>query len=1026
MQKGRNNTYQHFLEDEDLYCSYCGFPLDPSNKDLIFQHFKCRNCGHSFRIPNDDDKFKEYRQTLYEAIDDLPNKNDIEIAYKKEFRDVDLQYSLYEAALYTKNFKKTSAKFKIKAKAIDEDIKNPHYPLSNKGKELLQNYKSFVQKIKVRSKALFISLIVFICLLACAVGIGFFPKTSNSVWKNEIATVSTKSSFWNKVAALGIEFTVENIESGSSAHSVATRALDGELSEFFLLDLKLTKDGIKHENKNSLNVVVDIPSHYEKHNVAVYHILDDGNREEVACTVSPTSDTVSFVTEHFSMFAIGVKPYNVVMETGTSFVVENQKTVWGELVSEPRLPDRTGYVFNGWFLNDTPWDFSKDFVTHDITLTAKWTPKNYTITLDSNNGSNNSTSTITAIYDQIISISDPYYHGYRFMGWFDENGNQYKTGAWKTDNDVSLKAKWELIVFNIVYDGNGANSGSTADPAEIYHNVNFTTALVKNEFYRTGYSFIGWNTKADGSGLSFEDQNQISFIDAVDSNNTVKLYAQWSNHKYNILFNINTPDYAMLNEYTGDISGKMQIKEIEYDTRSTLPKNSFAISGWKFMGWSEDKHGEAVYSDNYTVLNLSADDGALIVLYAVWEVDPYSIGKYVKNGSTVYGTNEKNSYIVYNLINETPKLKNLKNAIIDWSRCEEGEHDYISAVNSSGTRYGGGDNDLDITNLNNVYFIGNPNSTYTNLFIYLTDYTNGTKVNIYFDSFKFNGLIKSKNHPTNLELSIYAQNDNYITACKEKYAISTFNDIRFLGEGNITVTGRNGANATVKGGNGADGEPAINVKAIYVSMTGRCTIIGGNGGNGMVGEKGQNGNTNNNYDKIYDNYNGIFGAHIQTIYRYHQATAGLSGQNGGNGGNGALPVECDIFVANIGSVKLVYGNGGNGGDGGKGGDGGVGRDAHGSVSGIAFITFYEPGKGGNGGVGGKGGDAGHTASEEYSFDLTNIQVIKGKSGKAGSGGLGGNAGRGGYGDSVSATANNYSAGNAKSGDPGKKGNDGNP
>ena len=51
-------------------------------------------------------------------------------------------------------------------------------------------------------------------------------------------------------------------------------------------------------------------------------------------------------------------------------------------------------------------------------------------------------------------------------------------------------------------------------------------ALRKNSLTCTGYVFVGWNTKADGSGQGFSDGQQVLNL-TIEDNGTVKLYAQW-------------------------------------------------------------------------------------------------------------------------------------------------------------------------------------------------------------------------------------------------------------------------------------------------------------------------------------------------------------------------------------------------------------------------------------------------------------------------------------------------------------------
>ena len=87
----------------------------------------------------------------------------------------------------------------------------------------------------------------------------------------------------------------------------------------------------------------------------------------------------------------------------------------GEKAIEPDVPSRQGYQFTDWYLDDTKYDFNTA-VTGNMTLTAKWTAKSYTITFDTNGGSD--IGHITQDYGtQITAPADPTREGYTFIGW---------------------------------------------------------------------------------------------------------------------------------------------------------------------------------------------------------------------------------------------------------------------------------------------------------------------------------------------------------------------------------------------------------------------------------------------------------------------------------------------------------------------------------------------------------------------------------------------------------------------------------
>ena len=87
----------------------------------------------------------------------------------------------------------------------------------------------------------------------------------------------------------------------------------------------------------------------------------------------------------------------------------------GEKAIEPDVPSRQGYQFTGWYLGGTKYDFNAA-VTGDMTLTAKWTANQYTITFDTDGGSK--IDPITQDYGtQITAPADPTREGYTFIGW---------------------------------------------------------------------------------------------------------------------------------------------------------------------------------------------------------------------------------------------------------------------------------------------------------------------------------------------------------------------------------------------------------------------------------------------------------------------------------------------------------------------------------------------------------------------------------------------------------------------------------
>ena len=76
--------------------------------------------------------------------------------------------------------------------------------------------------------------------------------------------------------------------------------------------------------------------------------------------------------------------------------------------------------------------------------------------------------------------------------------------------------------YKVAFNGNGSTSGSTATKTCTY---NTDCTLTSNGFSRTGYSFSGWNTKADGSGTNYANGAKVK---TLATSGTVTLYAKWT------------------------------------------------------------------------------------------------------------------------------------------------------------------------------------------------------------------------------------------------------------------------------------------------------------------------------------------------------------------------------------------------------------------------------------------------------------------------------------------------------------------
>lgn len=97
-----------------------------------------------------------------------------------------------------------------------------------------------------------------------------------------------------------------------------------------------------------------------------------------------------------------------------------------------------------------------------------------------------------------------------------------QTGIVADDDSLVISYYYLAETFTVKFDRNGGDSGNMED-ATFSRGV--THLLPTNLFQKQGYIFVGWNTVADGSGISYSDGQSIRNL-GIDGQ-TITLYAQW-------------------------------------------------------------------------------------------------------------------------------------------------------------------------------------------------------------------------------------------------------------------------------------------------------------------------------------------------------------------------------------------------------------------------------------------------------------------------------------------------------------------
>ena len=275
--------------------------------------------------------------------------------------------------------------------------------------------------------------------------------------------------------------------------------------------------------------------------------------------------------------------------------------------------------------------------TVPITLVAQWKANTYTVSYNNNGGSGCSSKTVTynSTYGELCT---PTRSGYVFIGWFDEsykdkplnyyadtyadlknafgydtdslynhylnNGknegrkiSQYTSSdTYSTAGNKTIYAGWYAKKYTISYNANNGSGTMSSDTVK----SGGSATIKANTFTRTGYRFLGWTTKSDGtddgygwtgwSGTWSYDNGSYGIAD-----DKLVLYARWRQNKVTIKLNPNE----------GTVT-KSTSKGGTYDVNSSgnITKNGSDVFHTIKYGKSLGSSGLANYNnENYLYIN---------------------------------------------------------------------------------------------------------------------------------------------------------------------------------------------------------------------------------------------------------------------------------------------------------------------------------------------------------------------------------------------------------------------------------------
>ncbi len=280
----------------------------------------------------------------------------------------------------------------------------------------------------------------------------------------------------------------------------------------------------------------------------------------------------------------------------------------------PAAPTRFGYTFMGWNTRvdgTGSWFTAHTRVYNSQTVYAQWRSTHAVHTLSfSGNGGIPTLQTRTVSHGGTIGTmpgampATPTRFGYTFMGW---NTRVDGTGSWftattKVFSNMTLYAQWQHYgsYHTVSFLGNGGTPALQTRTVSYGGTLGTMPGAMPTPPSRFGDTFMGWNTRADGTGSWF------TATTAVFSNMTV--YAQWQHFDY----------YHTVTFMGSGGSPAMQSRTVSHgDSLGTIPgamPSPPILLGAQFMGWNTRADGTGSWFSAMTPVYSN------MTVYAQWQM----------------------------------------------------------------------------------------------------------------------------------------------------------------------------------------------------------------------------------------------------------------------------------------------------------------------------------------------------------------------------------------------------------------------
>ena len=225
---------------------------------------------------------------------------------------------------------------------------------------------------------------------------------------------------------------------------------------------------------------------------------------------------------------------------------------YGSAITVPEVPAREGYTFLGWEPK-----VDETVPAHDVTYRAQWNVNKYTLTFDSNGGTD--VAAITQDYGtEVTAPAAPTREGYTFLGW-----DKDIPSTMPAENQ-SFTAQWQINQYQVVF----VSENDVLSEATLDYGSAITVPEVPE---REGYTFLGWEPEVDET------------VPAHD----VTYRAQWQVNVYTLTYYVNdevaytveVPYGTAIEPYTPEVPEGYEFKGWVEEVPATMPAHDVDIHG---------------------------------------------------------------------------------------------------------------------------------------------------------------------------------------------------------------------------------------------------------------------------------------------------------------------------------------------------------------------------------------------------------------------------------------------------------------